>query len=168
MLGRTDREVFPQTAAESFRHNDSQIVDGAARQVFQEELELPDGTTHRYRSTKFPLVDEAGAVYAVAGVSTDITELMAVRAGMLESERRFRELFDHSPVAIGLSDERGLWVQANTAFGKLLGVDPTELVGHSALEYAHPDDRPDHRRLGTRPDEQPGSGDEGGDAFPAP
>ena len=141
MLGRTDREVFPPTAAESFRHNDSQIVDGAARQVFQEELELPDGTTHRYRSTKFPLLDEAGAVYAVAGVSTDITELMAVRAGMLESERRFRELFDHSPVAIGLSDERGLWVQANTAFGKLLGVDPAELVGHSALEYAHPDDR---------------------------
>ncbi len=142
MLGRTDREVFPQAAAESFLHNDSQIADGGARQVFHEELELPDGTTHQYRSTKFPLLDAAGEVYAVAGVSTDITELMAVRAGLLESERRFRELFDHSPVAIGLSDEQGLWVQANAAFGRLLGVEPTELVGHSALDYAHPDDRP--------------------------
>ncbi len=142
MLGRTDGEVFPKTNAESFRHNDSQIFDGGGWQVFQEELELPDGTTHRYRSTKFPLVDEAGQVYAVAGVSTDITELIAVRTGMLESERRFRELFDHSPVAIGLSDEQGLWVQANAAFGRLLGVDPVEMVGHSALDYAYPEDRP--------------------------
>ena len=141
LIGLTDREVFAGTGADSFGRNDSQVALRGAMQVFDEDLRLPDGTVRRFRSTKFPLVDEAGEVYAIGGVSTDITELVAVRAGMLGSERRFRELFDNSPVAIGLSDERGLWVDVNPALGRLLGVDAADLVGHSALDHAHPDDQ---------------------------
>ncbi len=145
MLGRTGEEVFPASAAESFRRNDSQILSTqtpgiASWEVFQEQLEVPDGSIHTYRSTKFPLVDDHGEVYAVAGVSTDITELTAVRAEMAESVRRFGALFDISPVGIALSDEQGLWFQANAAFGRLLGVSPSEMIGRSALEFAHPDD----------------------------
>ncbi len=140
MIGRTGAEVFPRSSDDMFGRNDSQTPESGSWLVFQEELMLADGCAHTYRSTKFPLVDDGGRVYAVAGVSTDITELTTVRAEMIESGRRFRALFDHSPVAIGLSDEHGLWVEANAAFGRLLGVDPSRMVGHSALEYAHPDD----------------------------
>jgi diguanylate cyclase (GGDEF)-like protein/PAS domain S-box-containing protein len=140
LIGLTDREAFAGTGADSFGRNDAKVAFSGAMQVFEEDLRLPDGAVRRFRSTKFPLVDEAGEVYAIAGVSTDITELVAVRAGMLGSERRFRELFDNSPVAIGLSDERGLWVDVNPALGRLLGVDVADLVGHSALDHAHPDD----------------------------
>ena len=63
------------------------------------------------------------------------------QAGLLGSERRFRTLFDHSPVGMGLSDEQGAWVEVNPAFAHLLGVQPSDMVGATALDFVHPDDR---------------------------
>ncbi len=41
---------------------------------FDEIALQADGTVHSYLSIKFPLFDFSGAVYAVCGISTDITE----------------------------------------------------------------------------------------------
>ena len=142
MIGRTGADLPASTTAELFQRNDSLLQRAGAWQQSTDGLELPDGSVRTYRSTRFPLIDEDGHVYAVAGVSTDITELTAVRAEMVESARRFGSLFADSPVAIGLSNEHGVWVEANAAFGRLLGIDAADMVGHSALEFAHPDDHP--------------------------
>jgi diguanylate cyclase (GGDEF)-like protein/PAS domain S-box-containing protein len=54
---------------------------------------------------------------------------------------RFRSVFDHSPVGIGLADEDGLFVEANAALCELLARTPQEVLGHSSAEFTHPDDR---------------------------
>jgi diguanylate cyclase (GGDEF)-like protein/PAS domain S-box-containing protein len=54
--------------------------------------------------------------------------------------RRFRSVFDHSPVGIGLADERGMFVEANAALCDLLGRSAREVLGHSSGEFTHPDD----------------------------
>lgn len=74
-------------------------------------------------------------------LASEMAAKSIAQAGMLESERRFRAIFDHSPVGMGLSDEQGHWVEANGAFGSLLGVEPLEMVGRTALDFVHPDDR---------------------------
>ena len=61
------------------------------------------------------------------------------------SEHRWRDVFDASPVGIGLSDERGLFVAANPALCRLLGRSEPELVGRSSAEFTHPDDLGAHR-----------------------
>ncbi|MCW2524366.1 MAG: y4lL-like uncharacterized protein [Frankiales bacterium] len=65
---------------------------------------------------------------------------------LVESERRFRNAFDASPVGMGLSDEHGRFVAANRALCELLGRGETELIGHSAADYTHPDDLASHAR----------------------
>ena len=80
-------------------------------------------------------------------LAVEVAAKSAAQAGMLESERRFRALFDHSPVGVGLSDENGFWVEANRAFARLLGVEPSDMVGRTALDFVHPDDR--HLVLGS-------------------
>ena len=140
VVGRTTAELFGTETAAEFDANDAIMLASGSWQVFAEELRRPGVGTRLYRSTKFPLVDPSGEVYAVAGVSTDVTEVTAVRAEMLESERRFRTLFDYSPVSLALSDEQGRWTEVNAACGALMGADPAELIGRSALDFTHPDD----------------------------
>lgn len=144
VVGRTAAELFGSVTATEFDAHDAVMLESGSWQVFVEQLPQPDGSIRLFRSTKFPLTDAAGDVYAVAGVATDVTELTALRAEMLESERRFRALFDYSPVSLALSDEQGRWTEVNAACGRLVGVDPAELIGRSALDFTH---RDDHRRV---------------------
>jgi len=82
VLGKTDYDVFPQQAADAFRRVDTQ-VQAAGRALQIEEVAPQDDGPHTYISTKCALYDGSGRMYAVCGISTDITERK-------ESERRQR------------------------------------------------------------------------------
>jgi rsbT co-antagonist protein RsbR len=70
---QTDYDIFPQDVAAELQRNDQQVL--LAGTAIQEEEEIPhDDGLHIYLSVKFPLFDDAGEPYAVAGISTDITE----------------------------------------------------------------------------------------------
>lgn len=63
-----------------------------------------------------------------------------VRGRLSESLAQFQGVFDESPVAISLSDEHGRFRQVNPALCRLLGRPAQEIVGHTSLDFAHPDD----------------------------
>jgi diguanylate cyclase (GGDEF)-like protein/PAS domain S-box-containing protein len=73
-------------------------------------------------------------------------ELEVARASLVQSEQRFRSVFEESPVGVALADEQGLFVTANRALCRMLEREETELIGHSSLQFTHPDDAPDHSR----------------------
>ncbi len=92
------------------------------------------------------IVEVASAVVSYGGTSAlqielrDVTDQDAAEKALVASERRFRAVFQGSPVAMAISDEDGRWVQANAAFGKLLGVDEDEVAGLTPDRFVHPDD----------------------------
>ena len=53
-----------------------------------------------------------------------------------------RSAFANAPMGVALTTPAGVIVDANPAFGALLGVAPTELRGRSILDLVHPDDLP--------------------------
>jgi PAS domain S-box-containing protein len=74
LLGQTDDYLDPELAP-MWRANDRLAEKGACR---VEEFSVgPDGT-HHYEAVKFPLFDAAGQLYAICGVSLDITKLRRV------------------------------------------------------------------------------------------
>jgi len=73
ILGKLDRDIFPEPAAAAFRANDLAVLQAARPLEFEEKVPQDDGI-HTYISLKFPLRDGTGSPYAVCGISTDITE----------------------------------------------------------------------------------------------
>ncbi len=72
VAGKTDHDLFPHTVAESYRIADQEVLRVAEPREF-EELAFPDGQPRTYMSVKFPLRDVSGSVYAMCGISSDIT-----------------------------------------------------------------------------------------------
>jgi PAS domain S-box-containing protein len=92
VVGKTDSDFFPKAHADAFRAVDQRVV--ATRQALEaEELVPQDDGLHTYISIKCPLQDESGRIYAICGISTDISERKRVeeaREVLLASERATR------------------------------------------------------------------------------
>jgi PAS domain S-box-containing protein len=73
IIGKDDYSVFDVEAADTFRENDILVIEEGEPIQVEEEVPHDDGV-HIYVSLRFPLRDLNGRVYAVGGVSTDITE----------------------------------------------------------------------------------------------
>jgi PAS domain S-box-containing protein len=71
----TDEQVFGAEIAAQLRENDRRVIETGEPLVVHEKAVM-HGRTVTYRSHKFPLYDESGNVFAVCGVSTDITDVV--------------------------------------------------------------------------------------------
>jgi len=71
----TDIELFGAETAAQLRENDRVVVESGSPVLVQERAVL-NGRPVTFRSSKFPLYDDWGQVYAVCGVSTDITDVV--------------------------------------------------------------------------------------------
>ncbi|MGE5445852.1 MAG: PAS domain S-box protein, partial [Ignavibacteriales bacterium] len=81
LKGKTDYDIFPKNLADAFQANDQKVIMAKAPLEFQ-EIALHDDGLHTYISIKFPLYDSAGTLYAVCGISTDITERIKAREAL--------------------------------------------------------------------------------------
>ncbi len=70
--GKTDHDVLPKETADQFRANDRRAIEARSIVEIEETVPRADGL-HTYISMKFPLFNAGGEVYAVCGISTDIT-----------------------------------------------------------------------------------------------
>ncbi|HZU78287.1 MAG TPA: EAL domain-containing protein [Acidimicrobiales bacterium] len=73
-------------------------------------------------------------VRGIVGNLHDITELR-------EAHERFRSAFDDAPIGMALTTVDGIVLQANRAYGDLLGCDREQLAGHNVLAFTHRGDR---------------------------
>jgi len=128
IIGRTDQDVFPAAVADLFREQDEQVLRERKRRTFEETLPLAQGVL-TFHSSRFPLHDESGAVYAVGGLSIDIS----LRKGALdEADRERRKLMavvEAIDQGVLLARPDGHIELANGAAGGLLRGTAEPLVG---------------------------------------
>jgi len=67
-------------------------------------------------------------------------ELQARMERIHESEAHFRAIFEHAGVAIYLASPEGTILEANPAFGELLGYPPAQVVGRQAAAFSPAED----------------------------
>lgn len=73
LIGRTEGEIFPGKTVERWHQNDAPVMkEGKCVQV-EAVVHHEDGL-HTYLTTRFPIYNAAGEIYAMGGISFDITE----------------------------------------------------------------------------------------------
>ncbi|MEE2000314.1 EAL domain-containing protein [Alkalimonas sp. MEB108] len=76
VIGHNDFAFFDHTTAQQLQANDREILERGERKVREEENTTNDGRlTRHFLSVKIPLRKPDGQIYALCGISTDVTEL---------------------------------------------------------------------------------------------
>ena len=95
VIGKLDAEVLPAAVAQALSRHDRPALKAGEPEEVEDTVPLDDGP-HTYIALKFPLLDSAGAPYAICSVATDITERKradeALRAAKEAAESANREL----------------------------------------------------------------------------
>ena len=88
-----------------------------------------------------PVVDEAtGQTVRILGSVIDISERKRAEEALRESEKRFRRMFDDSPVGVVSVSPDFRFLRCNESFCDFLGYRESELLGRTFLDVTHPDD----------------------------
>jgi len=132
--GRTCESVYrdPLSWLEAVHPDDRERVRGnllkRLRTGHDEEYRVvrPDGTVRVVRDRAFPIRDEQGKVYRLAGVVEDITERKRGEDALRESEERYRTLFESIGEGIIVSRPDGTIISANPAAARMTGCDNRE------------------------------------------
>jgi PAS domain S-box-containing protein len=129
--------------------SDQLVIEKGVEQTYEQKLTHKDGKTYDYLTTKIPIKDKNGEIYAIVGLATDIS-----RIKMLEKELRDNMVsLDAAITGTG----NGLWdwdkkndiLKLNGNWYEMLGYSSSQFKKlyepfrfQTFVELLHPDDRP--------------------------
>jgi PAS domain S-box-containing protein len=123
LIGQTREAFLPKEIADKHRNNDLVVIKTGKTQVFEEENIEPDGK-HFYLTTKFPLFNDKNEIYAVGGLSTDITERKLTENVLRENEKRLREAQEMAHLGFWFWDIKTGNVEWSDEVFKIFCLDP--------------------------------------------
>ncbi len=111
-------------------------------QMDGEELFVrPDGSFYPVGFTASPVLDDRGQAIGTVIEARDISARRERDAALRESEARFRNMADHAPVMMWVTDEGGNCTYLNRSWYEFTGQDEHGAEGFGWLDAVHPDDR---------------------------
>ncbi len=134
MAGKTMEELFPAEFAAKITQDDWLVV--SRGEILHLDEDLND---RHYTTIKFPIL--LGGKKFLAGYTIDLTEHKRAEEVLRQSEETFRNIVQASPMGFHLyqlqDDDRLVFLGANPAADRLLGMDHAQFIGMT-LEEAFP------------------------------
>ncbi|MBN1115761.1 MAG: PAS domain S-box protein [Bacteroidales bacterium] len=94
-----------------------------------------------FHECAFPILDEYGNMQRVVAVLSDFTDDKLSNEELLNSERRFRSIFENAVSGIAFTDTHGNIILSNKSFQNLIGYNSDELIQKKFSDITHEEDR---------------------------
>lgn len=140
--GQIAYDVLPAEVRDAHRIQDRLVIERNAEVTAEEQLHR-DGALRTYLMQKFPLRDEHGAVCAIAGIATDITQRAQTEAVLLERERQLAEAQKVAHLGSFEWDAVADRVSWSDELYRIYGLEPQSFGAtfDAFVAQIHPDDR---------------------------
>ena len=104
---------------------------------FEYRIVRPDGTIRWILRRTFPILNDKGAIYRVAGIAQDITERKRAEESLSNLRRELELTMESMEGGVHRVDLRGKIVFENQAAARMLGCEVADLVGKPAHQTMH-------------------------------
>ena len=127
LIGRSRRDFVDSTDAIRHAKNDHDVLHSGKSLITEEEFVDEFGVHFRFLSHKFPLPDASGKFFAVAGITTDITNLKLIESRLSLAMK----VFSRGSEGILIADNQCRITYVNQAFEKITGYMQHEVIGQN-------------------------------------
>jgi PAS domain S-box-containing protein len=121
LLGKSVFEINPEELARVYHEKDTELFNKGGTQVYESHVMNRKGEIRDVIFHKAAIADIKGNITGIVGVILDITERNVFVDLLRESEERYRQLFNHSPLGIYIADRDGNILDANERLLNILG-----------------------------------------------
>lgn len=129
---KPNHEILPPEIIETLRQQEKTMLETGQSITVEETIPIQHGL-HTYLATRFPIRNNEGEIYAIGGISLDITE----RKKMAEELHVFKKMIDQSPFIIQMATPDGIFTYGNAAsrekFGDIAGKSIPDSFGNPEL-----------------------------------
>ena len=145
VIGKTDYDFLSTKIAETFIQHDQQALAKGKAISIEEVVERHDGIITSI-VTKFPMFNDYGQPYAVAGIALDITDRKRAEAKLKASEERFQKIAALSPgmfyIVLNHPDGSTSFEYVSSMVEEIMGITAAEIIADptSIIRVFHPDD----------------------------
>src|ERR1700759_3604541 len=139
MIGKTNEEFCQYAGRPMAQARARRMVFEKARRTrhmveWAESLQDQDGSVQHFLHRIHPMFDKNGEFQAVIIYVVRITETREFEEKVRLSEKRYRDLFNHSQALICTHDMEGSFLTVNPAICRVLGYKEEELLGRNIRE----------------------------------
>ncbi len=148
LLGRTAAEALPEAADQGFIalldavYGSGKPYVGHHHRLLVHQAPGEEPSEHFLNFVFAPVVDATGEVSGIFCQGTDVSESLRATRAIAESEARFRNMADHAPVMIWVTEPDGRCSYLNARWFELTGQTLAEALGMGWIDATHPDDKP--------------------------
>jgi PAS domain S-box-containing protein len=132
--------IVPQDRRAETRQILDRIASGAAVEHRETLRRHKDGLDVHVALSVFPIRSVAGEVVGASKIARDLSESKRTQQALSQEIEERRRIFETSQDLILVTDTKGTFVQVSPSSIAILGRRPEEMIGHSAVEFIHPDD----------------------------
>ena len=117
-----------------------QVSRGERIEYFETVRVHKDGQSVDVSLSVSPIRSAAGEIIGASMIARDITESKRTETALNRETEERQRIFETSQDLILVTDSNGNFVQVSPSVASILGYRPEEMVGHSAVDFIHPDD----------------------------
>ena len=116
------------------------IAGGEAIQQYETLRRHKDGREVHVSLGVSPIRSATGKIVGASKIAHDISDTRRAQQALNREIEERRRIFETSQDLILVTDTKGTFVQVSPSSRTILGYEPSEMIGHSAVEFIHPDD----------------------------
>lgn len=140
VINKNFEDFFPQKIRKDIKKRNEQLVKtGNCKNLL---INISNGQTESHieiRSNFFREANDHANNYIIHNLK-DVSELIAARSSLKESESRYKNIAENADLLICEVNSEGKFQFVNHAYERILGYKPQDLYGINSIDIMHPDD----------------------------
>jgi len=138
LIGKSDYELFPKKQADVFWEKDIYVFEHGSN-VNEEVITWSDGSERTIITNKQLYTESNTGKKYIVGIIHDITDIKKTELLLMDSERKYHDLFDNANDFIFTTDLQGAFTNANKALLSRLGVGVDEFNKLTIYDFCKPE-----------------------------
>jgi PAS domain S-box-containing protein len=145
-IGKSINIIVPPDRRDEVRNIVDRINRGEPIEHYETSRVRKDGSAVDISLSISPIRLASGKIVGISKAARDITESKRTQQALNQEIEERRRIFDSSNDLIFVTDSAGNFIQVSPSVTAILGYQPSDMVGRSAIEFIHPDDLEHTRR----------------------